>query len=67
MQRHVFSFEVDATREEVWAALHPPPPPNPTGEHRVLEHGGVRIEDTVVVTSDGCRPLTLAPKLVAVA
>ena len=26
------------------------------------EHGGVRIEDTVLVTDDGCRPLTLAPK-----
>ncbi|MGI8662750.1 MAG: M24 family metallopeptidase [Acidimicrobiales bacterium] len=26
------------------------------------EHGGVRVEDTVLVTSDGCRPLTHAPK-----
>lgn len=26
------------------------------------EHGGVRIEDTVLVTAEGCRPLTLAPK-----
>lgn len=25
-------------------------------------HGGVRVEDTVVVTNDGCRPLTCAPK-----
>lgn len=30
------------------------------------EHGGVRIEDTVVVTPDGCRPVTLTHKLAAV-
>jgi Xaa-Pro aminopeptidase len=27
--------------------------------------GGARVEDTVVVTSDGCRPLTLFPKDIA--
>ena len=28
-------------------------------------HGGVRIEDTVIVTPDGCRPITLTPKTAA--
>ncbi len=44
MREHTFSFEVDATPEEVWAALHPRPRPNPDGGPRVIEHGGVRIE-----------------------
>lgn len=30
------------------------------------DHGGVRIEDTVVVTADGCRPVTLTHKDAAV-
>ncbi|MCD9623201.1 M24 family metallopeptidase [Rhabdothermincola salaria] len=29
------------------------------------EHGGVRVEDSLVVTTDGNRPLTLTPKLTA--
>ncbi|MCU0268165.1 MAG: Xaa-Pro peptidase family protein [Acidimicrobiales bacterium] len=32
----------------------------------LAEHGGVRIEDTVLVTTDGCRPLTRTPKTTAV-
>lgn len=44
MREHHFSFEVDATRDEVWAVLHPPPPAERSSEHRVFEYGGVRIE-----------------------
>jgi hypothetical protein len=44
MREHTFSFEVEATPEEVWRALHPPPRPHETGEHRVIVHGDVRIE-----------------------
>jgi len=46
-QSHEFSFDIDAPRDVVWRALHPPPRPKPTGEqhaHRVIEHGDVRIE-----------------------
>ena len=44
MREHTFSFDVDATPEEVWRALHPRPRPTPPGEPRVIEHGDVRIE-----------------------
>ena len=44
MRTHTYSFEVDATPQEVWAALHPRPRANPNGGRRVIEHGDVRIE-----------------------
>ena len=44
MQDHRYSFEVEATPEEVWAVLHPPRPRLPKGEVQVIEHGDVRIE-----------------------
>src|SRR4029453_6648665 len=45
MQRHQFSFEIEATPEEVWGVLHPPPPKHPpAGERRVIEYNDVRIE-----------------------
>lgn len=44
MRQHEFSFEIEATREQVWRTLHPPLAPLPDGEHRVIEHGDVRIE-----------------------
>ena len=44
MQEHRYSFEVEASPDEVWAVLHPRPRQVTPGEHRVLEHGDVRIE-----------------------
>ncbi len=37
MQRHEFTFEIDAPPEDVWKVFHGPKP-------RVMEHGDVRIE-----------------------
>ena len=44
MREHTFSFEIEATPSEVWAALHPPMRPPRDGGRRVIEHGDVRIE-----------------------
>jgi hypothetical protein len=44
MQAHEFAFEIDATPEEVWRALHPRLPRDPDGKPFVIEHGAVRIE-----------------------
>ena len=44
MRQHTYSFEVDGTPAEVWAALHPRPRKHAEGERRVFEHGDVRIE-----------------------
>lgn len=53
LREHGFSFEVDASPEEVWRALHPRLPPMPPGEHQVIEHGGVRIEIVNPGDADG--------------
>ena len=44
VQVHEHRFEVDATPEEVWLALHPRLPMPADGGPLVLEHGSVRIE-----------------------
>lgn len=53
MQAHEFSFEIEATPDEVWRALHPRLPPMPPGERQVIEHGDVRIEIVHPGDSDG--------------
>lgn len=47
MREHTFSFEVDATPEEVWKALHP------RLQRGVIEHGDVRIEIVHPGDADG--------------
>jgi Polyketide cyclase / dehydrase and lipid transport len=44
VRQHSFSFDIEATPDEVWRALHPPVRPTPDGGPRVIEHGSVRIE-----------------------
>ena len=44
VQAHEHTFEVEATPDEVWRALHPRLRMPPDGGPLVLEHGDVRIE-----------------------
>jgi hypothetical protein len=44
MRTHTYSFEIDGTPEEVWAALHRRPRKPADGGRLVIEHGDVRIE-----------------------
>src|ERR1700704_791056 len=44
MQVHEYSFVIDATPAEIWAAMHPPRKKLAPGEIQVIEHGEVRIE-----------------------
>ncbi len=53
MQEHGFSFEIEATPEEVWKALHPRLPQMPPGERFVINHGEVRIEIVHPGDADG--------------
>lgn len=53
VQAHEFSFEIEATPEEVWKSLHPRLPRMPPGEHQVIEHGDVRIEIVHPGDADG--------------
>jgi len=53
MQSHEFSFEIEASPEEVWRALHPRLPAAVAGEPFVIEHGDVRIEIVHPGDADG--------------
>ena len=53
MREHGFSFEVAATPEEVWRALHPRLPTMPPGERFTIQHGDVRIEIVHPGDADG--------------
>lgn len=44
MQSHSHSLVVDASPEEAWSVLHPPPPKVGPDGRRVLVHGDVSIE-----------------------
>ena len=44
MQRHEWSFVVEATPAEVWSVWWPPVPELAPGEVEIREHGAVRIE-----------------------
>ncbi len=53
LREHQFSFEIEATPDEVWKALHPRLRPPAPGEPIVIEHGDVRIEIVHPGDADG--------------
>jgi hypothetical protein len=53
MQAHEFSFEIEATPDEVWRSLHPRLPALSADDPFVIEHGDVRIEIINAGDEDG--------------
>ncbi len=44
MQHHRHTLDIEATPEEAWTVLHPPPPRRNADGRRLLVHGDVSIE-----------------------
>ena len=45
VQEHRYSFDVDATPEEIWGVMHQRPTERPSGRGEIGEFGPIRQED----------------------